>query len=73
MKILLITDNLPPEPASVGKIALNFAQKLRKDNQIFIITTVAKREEEETKVENEIKIFKIYTTLPTVLFLKKRN
>lgn len=62
MKILLITDRMPPEQTTVGKIVESLAYGFKKEgNDVVILTSVRSRELEGASILNGIRIYNIFS------------
>ncbi len=62
MKILFLSDNFPPRsPGGAGIVVHNLAKELlNKGHEIFVVSTVQKKSEEERTKFEDLSVFKIY-------------
>lgn len=72
MKILYLADDFPPTSyGGGGVVAYNLAKEMaRRGNEVFVLTTVQKREEEKKEILDGLIVYRIYSNYPYPYFLK---
>lgn len=72
MRILYLADDFPPMSyGGGGVVAYNLAKEMaRRGNEVFVITTVQKSDEEKKEIFDGLTVYRIYSKYPYPYFLK---